>query len=152
MQGAIVVCYGMVGCQCDDQRRSGRGAMGTLHSNGIQKSIQKNCFEVLADVTRFSTLIRQKLFFCYLGSMSGIIRKVTKPAAWDSFWEFSRCFFCVASMRMRMPGFSALNRAMGSGSDVWKMYGTLEMIGKDFSKLGEESASLPFDLGTQMFF
>lgn len=51
-----------------------------------------------------------------------------------------------------MPGFSALNRAMGSGSDVWKMYGTLEMIGKDFSKLGEESASLPFDLGTQMLF
>ena len=41
---------------------------------------------------------------------------------------------------------------MGSGSDVWKMYGTLEMIGEDFSKLGEESASLPFDLGTQVFF
>ena len=43
----------------------GRGAMGTLHSNGIQK----NCFEVLADVALFSTLIRQKLCFCYLGSM-----------------------------------------------------------------------------------
>lgn len=26
------------------------------------------------------------------------------------------------------------------------------MIGKDFSKLGEESASLPFDLGTQVLF
>jgi len=32
-----------------------------------RKSIQKNCFEVLADVTLFSTLIRQKLFFAIWG-------------------------------------------------------------------------------------
>ena len=45
------------------------GGHGTLHSKGIQKK-QKNCFELLADVTLFSIYIdNTKIVFCYLGSM-----------------------------------------------------------------------------------
>ena len=57
----------MVGCPCDDQLwGSGRGSMGRVPmvactSMASRKNIQKNCLELLADVTLFSTLITQKL-------------------------------------------------------------------------------------------
>ena len=35
--------------------------------NGPRKSVQKNCLELLADVTLFSTLMPQKLFFAIWG-------------------------------------------------------------------------------------
>ena len=44
-----------------------QGARGTLHSNGIQESIQKNCLELLAAVALFTTLIAQKLIFAIWG-------------------------------------------------------------------------------------
>ena len=94
--GAIVVCYGWgegddqlwgsgfgatAGCHCSVLwRGKGRvttnfggvdvplqGAHGTFYSNGIQKNIQKSCLELLADVTVFSTLMTQKLFFAIWG-------------------------------------------------------------------------------------
>ena len=68
----------MVGCQCDDQLSgSGRGSMGRVPmvactSMASRKSIQKNCLELLADVTLFSTLIIQKLVLLS-GLYAGII-------------------------------------------------------------------------------
>ena len=43
------------------------GAHGTPRSNGIQKSIQKNCLELRSDVTLFWTLITQTLVFAIWG-------------------------------------------------------------------------------------
>ena len=43
------------------------GAHGTSRSNGIQKSIQKNCLELRSDVTLFWTLITQTLVFAIWG-------------------------------------------------------------------------------------
>lgn len=46
--------------------------------------------------------------------------KVTKPG---TLFGVFQVLFCVA-LRMRIPGevFRTVRRAMGSGSDVWKMY------------------------------
>ena len=55
---------GIAGCQCDVQLQRARG---TLHSNGIQKNIEKNCLELLADVTLL------KDWFLLSGVYAGII-------------------------------------------------------------------------------
>ena len=69
---AIVVCYGWVpvlwgrgrgaiaGCHC-------RVPMPLYTAMASRKGIQKNCLELLADVTLFSTLITQKLVFAIWG-------------------------------------------------------------------------------------
>ena len=66
LQGAIVVCYGLG--EGDDQFwGSGRGAIAgcvpwaPCTAMASRKNIQKNCLELLADVTLFSTLITQRL-------------------------------------------------------------------------------------------
>ena len=60
LQGAIVACYGWV-------PGSGRGAMAPYTAMASRKSIQKNCLELLGDVTLFSTLITQNLVFAIWG-------------------------------------------------------------------------------------
>ena len=47
-----------------------QGAYGTLHSNGIQnKNMQKNCLELLAEVTPVLYIDNTKIGFCYRGLM-----------------------------------------------------------------------------------
>ena len=92
LQGAIVVCYGWGGgwrptlgewtwCHCSVCYGWGGGwrpSLGewTFHCRvpvapytamASRKSIQKSCLELLADVTRFSTLMTQKLVFAIWG-------------------------------------------------------------------------------------
>ena len=56
------------------------GARGTLHSNGIQKKHPQSCLELLADVTRFSTLMTQKLVFAIWGLCWYNLRKSFEKA------------------------------------------------------------------------
>ena len=50
-----------------------QGAMGTLHSNGIQnKNMQKNCLELLVDVTPVLYIDNTKIVFS-IGVYAGII-------------------------------------------------------------------------------
>ena len=80
--GAIVMCHcsvlWLVGEGDDQLLGSGRGAMCFISSFYIQghqfhpdtkENNKEFCVGLLADVTLFSTLLKQKIGFCYLGSM-----------------------------------------------------------------------------------
>ena len=50
-----------------------RVPMAPYAAMASRKSVQKNCLELLADLTLFSTLITQKLVFAKIGVYAGII-------------------------------------------------------------------------------
>ena len=49
------------------------GGVDVVPAMASRKSVQKNCLELLADLTLFSTLITQKLVFAKIGVYAGII-------------------------------------------------------------------------------
>ena len=62
----------LFGGEGDDQRRCWVPLQGNNFISYLPSIFRNNiefCFELLADVTRFSTLIAHKIGFCYLGSM-----------------------------------------------------------------------------------
>ena len=62
-----------------------------------RKNIQKNCLEILADITLFSTLITQKLVF----------------AIWGLCW-----YNFLGNLENNIPWRSQVNAFMGSISDI----------------------------------